>query len=57
MGAVNFLGKGLFGSDEKDDYDKQPIDWMEKIIKTKDIDLMASSKVDLISVLLDLALY
>ena len=57
MGAVNFLGKGLFGSDEKDDYDKQPIDWMEKIIKTKDIDLMGSSKVDLISVLLDLALY
>ena len=30
---------------------------MEKIIKARDIDIMGSSKQDLISVLLDLALY
>ena len=56
-GAFNFIGKGLFREKDRDDYNKQPIEWMERIIKTKDIDIMGGSKHDLISVLLDLALY
>lgn len=56
-GMGDFIGKGLFREKDKDDYNKQPIEWMEKIIKTKDIDIMGESKHDLISVLLDLALY
>jgi len=33
-GALNFIGKGLSREKDMDDYNKQPIEWMERIIKT-----------------------